>query len=116
MLVSAAGIEPPTAPVLPEVNDLGRLRRSTEAMRRLGFGSRLAVHPSQVPIINEVFTPPPAAVDAARRMIDRFEAAAAAGTGVYVDDDGRMVDEAVIRAARRFVARAAGDPRRGDAG
>jgi citrate lyase subunit beta / citryl-CoA lyase len=104
---AAAGLAPPTAPVLLDVDDPVRLRRSTEALRRMGFGSRLAIHPNQVPVINQVFTPPQATVDAARRLIDRFEAAAAAGIGAYLDDDGRMVDDAVVRAARRIVARGA---------
>jgi citrate lyase subunit beta / citryl-CoA lyase len=115
---AAAGLDPPAGPVLLDLDDPERLRRTTEALRRAGFGSRLAVHPNQVPVINEVFTPSPEAVDAARRLIERFDAAVAAGTGAFRDADGRMVDEAVVRAARRIVARGpdARDPEAGASG
>jgi citrate lyase subunit beta / citryl-CoA lyase len=108
---AAARLEAPVAPVSTGYRDFDALRRSTQALKRLGFGSRWAIHPAQVPIINEVFTPTAAEVSAAQRLIEQHEAALAADRGVFVDDQGRMADEAVVRSARRILARARQDGR-----
>jgi citrate lyase subunit beta/citryl-CoA lyase len=100
---SAAGIDQPVGPVSTDFRDLDAFRASTDALRRAGFGARAAIHPAQVPVINEAFTPGEDEVEAARRVLELFEKA---GGGVCVDDDGRMVDEAIVRAARRTLARA----------
>lgn len=107
ILVSAArGIEPPVGPVSTSVRDLDALRESTIALRRMGYRSRAAIHPAQLPVINAVFTPTAEETDRARRLVSRYEAALAAGDGVFTDDTGRMVDLAVIRAAQRTLATA----------
>jgi citrate lyase subunit beta/citryl-CoA lyase len=98
---AAADLPPPVAPASIEFRDLEVLRASTHALRRLGFGGRTAIHPAQVPVINDVFTPSDDEVKEARALVERFEAAAAAGSGVITDEKGRMVDRAVVRAARR---------------
>src|SRR6266545_7642349 len=75
--------------------------------RRVRFGSRWAIHPAaQVPVINQAFMPTPEQVEAARRLVERYDGALDQGVGVCVDEDGNMVDEAVARAARRILARA----------
>lgn len=105
VLVSAARqIMPPVAPVSTNFQDLARLRRSTEALARQGFVGRACIHPAQVTLVNEVFTPDPAQVRAARELIATFDAAMAKGHGVAVGPDGRMIDEAVVRQARRVLA------------
>jgi citrate lyase subunit beta / citryl-CoA lyase len=103
---AAAGLAPPIGPISTDFRDLDALQSSTEALRRLGFGSRWAIHPAQVPVINQIFTPTPEQLEAARRLVERFDGALDQGVGVGVDEDGRMVDEAVVRAARRILARA----------
>jgi citrate lyase subunit beta / citryl-CoA lyase len=103
---AAAGLEPPVGPVSTDFRDLAALQRSTEALRRVGFGSRWAIHPAQVPVINETFTPTPEQLEAARRLVERYDRALDEGVGVCVGEDGQMVDEAVVRAARRILARA----------
>jgi citrate lyase subunit beta/citryl-CoA lyase len=103
---AAAGLAPPIGPISTDFRDLAALRRATEALRRVGFGSRWAIHPAQVPIINQTFTPTPEQLEAARRLVERYDAALERGVGVGVDEDGHMVDEAVVRAARRTLARA----------
>jgi citrate lyase subunit beta/citryl-CoA lyase len=106
VLVSAAcGLEPPVGPVSTDFQDLDRLRASTRSLARLGFVGRACIHPAQVAVINEVFTPTPDELDRARTLVARFERALAAENGVVLDDDGRMVDEAVVRQARRLLAR-----------
>lgn len=103
--VSAAfGLEPPIGPVSTDFRDLDDFRASTEALRRMGFGGRQAIHPAQVDIVNEVFRPGPAEVEEARATVAALERAARDGVGVVVDGAGRMVDEAVVRLARRTLA------------
>ena len=71
----------------------------------LGFRSRTAVHPGQVPVVNEVFTPTPGEVSAAADVVARFEAAEG---GVTTDAVGRLIDAAVVRGARETLERASG--------
>jgi citrate lyase subunit beta / citryl-CoA lyase len=100
---AAAGVEPPVGPVSTNFRDLDALRTSTEALARLGYRGRACIHPAQAAVVNEVFTPDPEALAAARDLVARFDAAAGAGAGVFVGPDGRMVDLAVIRQARRLL-------------
>jgi citrate lyase subunit beta/citryl-CoA lyase len=100
---TAAGINPPIAPVSTNFRDLDAFRESTLELARLGFVGRACIHPGQVAVANEVFTPSVEAVEAARRLVGRWEFA---GAGVAVDDDGHFVDEAVVRQARLTLARA----------
>ncbi|NNH68456.1 CoA ester lyase [Nocardia uniformis] len=101
MASAAAAIDPPLAPVDTNFRDLDSLRATTAALRRLGFQGRACIHPAQLPVVNEVFTPSPDELDRARALIARFESAAG---GVVLDDSGRMVDLAVIRQARRVLS------------
>src|SRR5262249_48924048 len=55
------------------------LRRETEAARRDGFTGRLAIHPAQVPVINEVFTPSAAQIEKAKAVVAAFAAQPGAG-------------------------------------
>ncbi|MGH3658337.1 MAG: HpcH/HpaI aldolase/citrate lyase family protein, partial [Micromonosporaceae bacterium] len=105
LVSAAAGINPPVAPVSTNFRDLDALRESTRALARRGFLGRACIHPAQVAVVNEVFTPSPDEVDAARDLVARFEAAVADGSGVVLSADGRMVDEAVVRQARRALDR-----------
>jgi len=104
----AAGLQRPVQSVYTNVRDLDGLRRSTEAGKRLGFFGRSAIHPAQLPVINEVFTPTEEEVAEARELLSRMEGAAASGSGAFVLEDGRFVDEAVVRAARFTLAVARG--------
>ncbi len=97
---AAAGIAAPTGPVFLDVRDADGLRASTVALKRAGFGARSAIHPDQVAVIEEVFTPTSAEVEQARSTVAAWDAS---GGGVAVDSSGRMVDEAVVRLSRRVV-------------
>ncbi|MFI0371899.1 HpcH/HpaI aldolase/citrate lyase family protein [Actinomadura sp. 1N219] len=100
---AAAGLSPPLAPVSTEFRDLDAFRATTERLKRLGFRGRACIHPAQVPVAAEVFTPSPAELDSARTLVAAYESSLAAGSAVLVGDDGRLVDEAVVRAARRLL-------------
>lgn len=100
---AAAGIGAPIAPTSTDFRDLHALRASTEALLRAGFRARTAIHPAQVPVINEVFSPSPEEVAAARRLLAAFSQS---HSGVITDAAGRMVDVAVVRSARELLGRA----------
>ncbi|MEU4570483.1 CoA ester lyase [Micromonospora sp. NPDC023956] len=101
---AAAGLAPPVGPATVDYRDLEKLRTSTAALRRLGFGGRTAIHPAQVAVINEVFTPTADEVATAERIVAAY--AAGDGGAVAVAGTGTMVDEAVARSARAVLDRA----------
>lgn len=100
---AAAGLAAPIAPTSTNFRDLDEFARTTAAFVELGFRARTAVHPGQVPVINDALTPSDDQLEVARRLVDLFDRAAG---GPTVDDDGRFVDEAVVRGARELLARA----------
>lgn len=106
---AAAGIAPPMAPTSTDFRDLDALRASTAQLLALGFRGRSAIHPAQLPVINEVFTPSRDEVQKAQRLVTAFEASENAGMGVMTDESGRMVDIAVVRSARELLSRAEPD-------
>jgi len=103
---AAAGIAAPIAPTSTDFRDLAKLRETTAALAALGFRARTAIHPAQVAVINEVFTPGAREVERAERTLAVFQAALDQGSGVAVDDDGTMIDAAVVRRARAVLAQA----------
>ena len=100
---AASGIDPPVGPVSSDFADLDRFAGSTRALKRLGFRSRACIHPAQVAVANEVFTPTPAEIERARSLVAAADRATADGIGTWRDGDGLMIDEAVVRAARRLL-------------
>jgi citrate lyase subunit beta / citryl-CoA lyase len=96
----AAGLPHPVQSVYTNVRDLEGLRHSTEQGKRVGFVGRSTIHPSQVPVVNEVFTPTEEEVAEAQELLDRLAGEAASGTGAFVLEDGRFVDRAVVESAR----------------
>jgi citrate lyase subunit beta/citryl-CoA lyase len=71
----------------------------------LGIEGKWAIHPSQVALANEVFTPPPAEVERARRILAALDEAAAQGRGA-AQLDGKMIDAASARMAQNIVGMA----------
>jgi citrate lyase subunit beta/citryl-CoA lyase len=104
---AAAGL-PAVETVYAAFKDLDGLQRCAEAARREGFSGMLAIHPSQVPVINAVFTPSEAELDRARRLVALFAANPNAGA---LQLDGRMVDRPHLDAARRLLGRASATAR-----
>jgi len=79
------------------------LRHEIEAARREGFSGKLAIHPSQVELINTAFLPGPAEIEWARRIVAAFAGAPEAGV---VSVEGRMIDRPHLVQARRVLAMA----------
>lgn len=88
-----------------KLDDTPGLIAETRFCLELGFTGKLAIHPRQVAPVQEVFTPTPDEVAAARRLVEAHEAHQAAGTGAFALD-GKMVDMPIIRAAQSVLARA----------
>jgi citrate lyase subunit beta / citryl-CoA lyase len=81
------------------LDDEGALRTSSERALALGYDGKWAIHPSQLEILRDVFTPNEAEVERARRIL---------ATDGAVRLDGDMVDEATKKLAEGVLARAAG--------
>lgn len=78
------------------------LRQDTIAARRDGFTGRLAIHPAQVPVINEVFTPSAEQIDKAKAIIAAFAANPGAGA---IGIGGKMFDRPHLVRAQALLAR-----------
>jgi citrate lyase subunit beta/citryl-CoA lyase len=85
--------------------DLAVFEQAAQRARQLGCEGAGCIHPDQVAVLNRVFTPDPARVDHARRVVEAFEDGVRRGTA-SVDLDGRMVDVPVYRRAQVVLARA----------
>lgn len=99
---AAAGLRPPIAPTSTRFRELEEFAESTRLLHELGFGSRTAIHPGQVPVIHRVLTPTAEELAAAAEVVARFEES---GQGIAVDAQGRLIDAAVVRQARRILSR-----------
>ncbi|MGB7097198.1 MAG: CoA ester lyase [Xanthobacteraceae bacterium] len=100
---AAAADVPALDTVYIDFHDSDGLRRECEEARRDGFTAKIAIHPAQVPIINEVFTPTPQALEQAKAIIDAFAANPNAGV---VGIGGVMFDRPHLARAKRLLARA----------
>jgi citrate lyase subunit beta/citryl-CoA lyase len=86
-----------------DYKDLDAFRHTVRRSRRLGFRGASVIHPSQVPILNEEFSPPAEEVSAARKIVAAYEAAVAAGRG-SIEVDGKMIDVPVVLRAQELLA------------
>jgi len=77
----------------------------SRSVAALGVEGKWAIHPSQIALANQVFTPAPKEVDRARRILSAMEQAAHDGRGA-VALDGRLIDAASIRQAQVLVSKA----------
>jgi citrate lyase subunit beta/citryl-CoA lyase len=84
---------------IDDYTDLDRFGMIARRSRRLGLQGSACVHPDQVPILNEEFSPTEEELAWARRVIAAFETASAAGAGA-IEVDGKMVDFPVVQGAR----------------
>lgn len=99
---SAAQVDPIDT-VFTAFRDQDALRAECVAARRDGFTGKMAIHPAQVPVINEVFTPSAESVARAEKIIALFDADPSLGV---VGLDGEMLDRPHLTRARRLKARA----------
>jgi citrate lyase subunit beta/citryl-CoA lyase len=98
----AYGLRPIDGP-FGDYSDPDGFRASARRAAALGCEGKWAIHPSQVELANEVFSPPAAEVDRARRIIDALREAEAQGRGA-ASVDGKMIDAASERMAQTVIA------------
>ena len=96
---ASVGIDAIDVPYL-DLEDPEGMRQEANLARDLGFSGKGSIHPKQVPILNEVFTPDEVAVAHARRILKAF---ADADTGLVVVD-GKLIEKPVLRDMTRIIA------------
>jgi (3S)-malyl-CoA thioesterase len=85
--------------------DEAGLRAECEQGRDMGFDGKTLIHPAQLAIANEVFSPSGPEIELAKRQIEAFDAATARGEGVAVVD-GKIVENLHIVTAKQILAKA----------
>ena len=99
-----AGILPIGYPgSIAEFTDLELFKSNALIARKLGFDGGACIHPKQVPILNEAFTPTDEEIDRSERMVATYDAAMAAGDGA-VAFEGKMIDVPVVARAERILS------------
>ncbi len=83
-----------------DIKSIEGLREETTRVKAMGFTCKSAIHPVQVAVINEVYTPTADEVEKAQRIVAGFESAQ--GGAVLVD--GKMVDRPIVLSAQRTLA------------
>ena len=96
----AAGLRAVDGP-LADYRDEEALRRSSLLARSLGFDGKWCIHPAQIPVVNEVFSPTDKEIEWAKKVVGAYEEAGAGATSV----DGQMIDAASIKMARTTLDR-----------
>jgi citrate lyase subunit beta/citryl-CoA lyase len=105
--VGASAIDGP----FTALDDPAGLRRSAAVAASAGFDGKWIVHPSQIEVVNEAFTPSAGAVARARSVLEALEDAEQLASGA-VRSDGVMLDEATRRVAERILSRRGSEARR----
>ncbi len=96
---ASAGLDVIDVPYL-DLEDLDGMKVAAEQARMLGFCGKGSIHPKQIPILNEVFTPSADQITRARKTIAEFEKA---DTGLIVID-GKLIEKPVLREMYRVVS------------
>ena len=99
---AAVGI-PAIDTVFTDLHNSDRLRADVEMGKQLGFTGKLVIHPRQIDVVNEVFGVSSAEIAAAKALLAAYNTHLAQGVGVF-SHEGQMVDEAIVRRARRIAS------------
>lgn len=105
----AAGLASPVQSVFTDVTDVEGLRASCRAGRVTGFFGRSVIHPRQIPVVHEEYTPSAEEISRAEGIVRVAAAAAERGEVAALGPDGRFVDPAVVARARVVLDRAVPD-------
>jgi citrate lyase subunit beta/citryl-CoA lyase len=106
IVASAAGVEALDT-VYTDIADLDGLRRECEDGVAMGFSGKISIHPSQIAVINDAFTPSKEALAEARELVAAFTEHAARGAYAF-RFRGQMVDAPHLARARKLIERAGG--------
>ncbi|MET0568940.1 MAG: CoA ester lyase [Hyphomicrobiaceae bacterium] len=106
---SAAGLQAIDAAYFASVKDAGATRTDALVAKELGFCGKLLFHPNQITVCNEVFSPSPAEIAHARKIVAAWEVAQKAGHGTAVADGQFIAVDIALMAERTLaIARQAG--------
>ena len=97
----AQGLRPIDGPYAG-YKDVAGLEKAARIARVMGFDGKQCIHPSQIPIVNRIFSPSPEEIAHAKSVIEAYDEAAKAGRGA-IGKDGKMIDYANIRMARALL-------------
>lgn len=97
--VRAAGLRYPLTGLWGQVDDLDGCRQWAERARGIGFTGTMVIHPTHVPVVNDVFTPTAKEIAHWEEVITLMAASQAEGIGA-VNMDGKMIDEADAKTAK----------------
>jgi citrate lyase subunit beta/citryl-CoA lyase len=104
VVASAAGLDAMDT-VYTDIADLAGLRRECEEAVAMGFTGKISIHPSQIEVINDVFTPDKAVVNEARELVAAFDEHRRRGVYAF-RFKGQMVDAPHLTRALKIIARA----------
>ena len=99
----AAGIPYPMTSSWWDIRDLDGLREDALRNRRLGMRGMCVMHPSHVPVVNDIFSPQPEEIEHARGVVAAMAAAEAEGRAAVIYD-GDMIDYAMLSTAQELLA------------
>ena len=100
LIAATAAIIDAIDSVYPDFKDADGLRAESQKGARMGFKGKWAIHPAQIEVINESFTPTMDEFRRAKSMVQAYEKAKEQGKGAIAIDD-KMIDEAAIKIARK---------------
>jgi citrate lyase subunit beta/citryl-CoA lyase len=98
----AAGIEAPIDAVFMDIKDSKNLRKETEQVKRMGFAGKLVIHPDQISVVNEIFTPSQAEIEKSQEIVMAFTKAEAQGVAA-IQVGGKLVDYPVVKKAKQIL-------------
>lgn len=104
LLSAVAGSVQPLDTVFVDINDHAGLRQESIESAWMGFTGKITIHPAQIPIVNEAFTPAPDVVAAAHRLVEAFAHEQKQGRMAF-NFEGQMVDVPHLTRAVRVLAR-----------
>ena len=96
----AADIDPPIDTVWLDVRDLTNMEKAALRAKQMGFQGKACIHPSQVNVVNKVFSPTAAEIKHAEEIVLAFDKAKAQGSA-SIQMDGQFIDYAIVRKAQR---------------
>ena len=95
---ASAGVDVIDVPYL-DLEDMDGMKKEAELVRNLGFTGKGSIHPKQIAILNQVFTPSKDEITKAKKIIDQFNAS---DTGLVVID-GKLIEKPVLREMQRQI-------------
>ena len=103
--VRSAGIPNPLSGLWGTVDDLDGLTGFAQQTRQLGYEGMMIIHPTHIPIVNQIFSPTADEIDSWRRLIAAIEEAESQGIGAF-RHEGRLIDHAHLLTAQQNLTRA----------